>query len=351
MQRAWEGWVAKGAISTEAVEAARKVAEWVASNNSSSDSGRESIGANISSDSELLAPWLTTVAGANACALLGLQNPLQAKQQLGNALQLLSGVCPATVEGQEQVLMAHARVHAACGDWRGLAGMCVASVVTPSASTPTSFYTLFSIAGLPVSAINPWALQSAGSSAIKAATAMGGDAPLEANLPVMLGTLASSIILTGAARQEAAAAAATGDDNKEGPGQQQQPQVGIPTVLHDPVALAALHALVCHWQAPEQQGALEQVLGEDALLELQACAETTGDTSLGQVPQLTGVTSVNLAAWAQYIRSSGATSGSSEGSTSGGSSSTARVSWASMSPEARKQVQRAALEVLVRGCA
>jgi hypothetical protein len=180
---------------------------------------------------------------------------------------------------------------------------------------------------------------------------MGGDAPLEANLPVMLGTLASSIILTGAARQEGAAAAAVaGGEEKEGQRQQQQQQrqIGIPTVLNDLVALAALHALVRHWQAPEAEAALEQVLGDDALLEL-ACAGTSGDTSLGQVPRLSGVTSVNLGAWAQYIRSRGATSDSSEGSTPGGSSSTGRVSWASMSPEARREVQRAALKVLVTG--
>jgi hypothetical protein len=169
----------------------------------------------------------------------------------------------------------------------------------------------------------------------------------------MLGTLASSIILTGAARQEAAAAAAAaaataGGGEQKGQGQQQQRQVGIPTVLHDPVALAALHALVCHWQAPEEEAALEQVLGDDALLEL-ACAGTSGDTSLGQVPQLSGVTSVNLGAWAQYIRSRGAPSGSGEGSIPGSSSSTGRVSWASMSPEARREVQREALKVLLTG--
>jgi hypothetical protein len=168
----------------------------------------------------------------------------------------------------------------------------------------------------------------------------------------MLGTLASSIILTGAARQEAAATAATataGGGEQKGQGQQQQPQVGIPTVLHDSVALAALHALVKHWHAPEGLAALEQVLGDDALLQLLACAVTSGDTSLGQVPQLSCVTSVNLGAWAQYIRSRGASSGSGEGSIPGGGSSTGRVSWAAMNPEACREVQRAALVVLVKG--
>jgi hypothetical protein len=227
--------------------------------------------------------------------------------------------------------------------------MCVASVEPPTdpTSSPTSFSSLFSIAGLPVSAVNPWALQAAGSSILKAATAMGDTAPLEANLPIMLGALTSSVILTGVARQETATDAAPVVSDPQGGEQKQQEQpMALPSVLKDPVALAALHALVKQWIEEEEQ-ALVQVLGADVLLEL-AVAETSGNCALRHIPQLTGVHSIDLTAWAQYIMS---TAAASEGNDKdpADTSGAGRVGWGSMSSEARREVQRAALVELAKG--
>jgi hypothetical protein len=338
MQRIWQDWAAESDIAVEAVDADRRVAEWAISNHSSSS--------NRSQTSQSVDAWLAAVAGANACALLALHNPLQAAQQLRHALQLLSGVCTTSAEGQEQVLVAHARVHAACGDWSGLVGMCVASVQPPTDATscPATFSSLFSIAGLPASDVNPWVLQATGSRVIKAATAMGGNAPLEANLHVMLGALTSSVILTGIARQETAAAAVGQQQETEPKQQEQEQQISLPTVLKDPVALAALHALVTQW--PEEETALEQVLGTDVLVQL-AVAETVGDRSLNHIPQLAGVQLVDLTAWAQYIVNAAAASEGGE-KDAAETSSTGRIGWGSMSPEARREVQRAALKELSR---
>jgi hypothetical protein len=199
-----------------------------------------------------------------------------------------------------------------------------------------------------VANVNPWALQATGSRVIKAATAMGDDAPLEANLPIMLDALTSSVILTGIARQEVAAAAAAGGVGvQQGEEQEQQgQQMVLPTVLEDPVALAALHALAKQWIEEEEQ-ALVQVLGADVLLEL-AVAGTSDSSALNHIPQLTGVLSVDLSAWAQYVMGAGAGSEGDHKDAMQITGKTGRVGWGSMSSEARREVQRAALVELIK---
>jgi hypothetical protein len=151
----------------------------------------------------------------------------------------------------------------------------------------------------------------------------------------MLSTLASSIAATGLARQHAAGASKQREEqvyhhhHHHQQQQQQQQQQRPQYVLTDPKALSALAALVNEWGEQEGQQALMQMLGEDAVWELL-------DDS---------VTSLDLSAWLRFYTSYGE-----EPSNSSSSSTPAnRISWASMSTEARMAVQRAALRVLVTG--